>query len=85
MRRAAKSLVLVFAASACIPAPEADACGATRLSYLVGQHQSAAMELPQGAPIGVLHPDSLRTEDYSPARINIEVDANGDIASIWCG
>lgn len=85
MRRAATSLVLVLVASACIPAPEDDTCDAARLSYLVGQPESAAMELPQDAPIRVLHPDSLRTEEYSPARINVEVDANGYIASIWCG
>lgn len=81
----AVALALLLGAAGCVPTQPADTCGAGRLSYLVGQDVAAAYQLPPGPPVRVLFPATPRTEDYNPARINIEVGADGFITTVWCG
>lgn len=83
MRNAA--ILLILGAAGCVPTQPADTCGAGRLSYLVGLDASAAYRLPPGPPARILFPATPRTEDYSPARANIEIGADGVITSVWCG
>jgi hypothetical protein len=65
--------------------PDEDACGASGLQGLIGQPRSvlAAMTLP--APTRVIEPGMAVTMDYSPARLNIELDEAGTIIRVACG
>jgi hypothetical protein len=74
------SLVL----GACVP-PDRSSCGASGMQDLVGRDRSvlAAMSLPQGTR--VIEPGMPITEDYSAARLNIDLDAQGRIVRLWCG
>lgn len=38
-----------------------------------------------GRPYRVLPPGSMMTMDYSPSRVNFDVDENGIVSRIWCG
>jgi len=38
-----------------------------------------------GRPYRVLSPDSAMTMDFSPSRINFDVDQGGIITRVWCG
>lgn len=33
----------------------------------------------------VLPPGSMATQDYSPARVNLELDESGKVKRVWCG
>ena len=76
-----------LALGACVaaPEPEQNACGAGGMQYLVGQHKSAlaAMTFPMGTRI--IEPGMAVTEDYSPSRLNIVLDGQGLIESVYCG
>ena len=78
-------LFLFLGAAGCFPPGPADTCGAGRLTYLVSQNVAAAYQLPPGPPVRVLFPATPRTEEYNPARINIEAGADGIITTVWCG
>jgi hypothetical protein len=60
-------------------------CGAAGLQGLIGQSRNvlAAMTFPAGTR--VITPGMAITRDYRPARLNIDVDANGEITRLWCG
>jgi hypothetical protein len=81
------ALVLGLALSGCVAAevPDPGACGAAGMQGLVGQGREvlAAMTLPEGTR--VIEPGQPVTTDYSPARLNIDLDAKGRIARVWCG
>jgi hypothetical protein len=49
----------------------------------VGAAVSAFADLPAGAR--VIRPGDAVTEDFSPARLNIDLDATDRIARAWCG
>lgn len=78
-------LAMILATAACVTAPEADSCGAGALSTLVGAPVSAADGIGDGGTVRILYPDSARTEDYAPSRLNVEVGHDGIITSLWCG
>lgn len=85
----AKRLVLCGALlTACVPAPDLpgpNTCGAHGMQDLLGKDRGvlAAMTLPVGTR--VITPGMAVTEDYSPARLNIDLDARGRITGVWCG
>lgn len=85
MRRLA--LILALGVAGCVAAEEPDrnACGASGMQGLVGQDRAvlAAMALPSGTR--VIEPGMAITEDYSTARLNIDLDARGRITRVWCG
>jgi hypothetical protein len=78
-------LALILATAACVTAPEEDSCGAKALSNLVGAPVAAAEGIGVGRTVRILYPDTARTEDYAPARLNVEVGYDGIISSLWCG
>lgn len=78
-------LALILGTAACVPSGPTDTCGATHLSYLIGQDASAVYRLQPGPPIRILYPATPRTEDYSPARANVDIGADGIITNVWCG
>jgi len=36
-------------------------------------------------PVRILPPNSMRTMDHNPQRINIDIDENNVITRVWCG
>jgi hypothetical protein len=83
----AVGLLLLLALCGCVAPeiPEPMACGADGMQDLVGQDKAvfAAMTLPTGTRI--IEPGMAITEDYSPSRLNIDLDDNGRITRVWCG
>jgi len=78
---------LAAALGGCVVAdlPDQDACGASGMQALVGQGREvlAAMTVPAGTR--VIEPETAITEDYSPARLNIDLDRTGRVTRVWCG
>lgn len=76
------------AAAACAetPAADADACGASAMQDLVGADRGAlaAMSFVTGM-VRVIEPGMAVTQDYSPARVNFDLDGDGRIVRVWCG
>nr|WP_284040697.1 I78 family peptidase inhibitor [Phaeovulum sp. NW3] len=64
--------------------PGADACGASRLQYLIGQPESVLDGMRFDAPVRVIRPGMAVTMDYRPDRLNIEIDARNRIARVHC-
>lgn len=84
-RVAAGLLTAVLPAPMPLPPSGPDACGASGMQDLVGRNRSvlAAMTLPAGSR--VIEPGMPVTEDYSPQRLNLDLDAGGRIVRVWCG
>lgn len=82
-------LWLVLAACAApaaedVPGPRA--CGASGLQHLIGQPEAALDALPPpDGPLRVIRPGMAVTMDFSPARLNIELDGAGRVARVFCG
>lgn len=81
---------LALLTAACAPQPAAspnpradaaDACGAGAMSGMVGVNIAAAT-----FPVGtrVIAPGVMATEDFRPERLNVLVDANGNITGFGC-
>lgn len=80
------ALCLALAACVAPPYPPGpNACGADGMQHLLGKDRGAlaAMTLPAGTR--VITPGMAVTEEYSPARLNIDLDARGRITGVWCG
>ena len=85
----------ILALSACVPVvdpgpvvpelPPDDACGAPGLQGLVGQNRSVLQTMKFGVPTRVIEPGMAVTTDYSPTRLNIELDDRGTIIRVTCG
>lgn len=77
--------LLALGLAACVAAPEENACGAAGLQTLIGQTDDvlAAMTFPQGTRF--IYPGTPVTEDYSPGRLNIDIDQSERITGVWCG
>jgi len=59
-------------------------CGADKVQDLLGQPISGLRgRFPEDARI--IPPNSLITQDYRPGRMNVDLDAAGAVARIWCG
>lgn len=65
------------------PAP--GACGAPALQDLVGQDGSILDRIRLAAPARIIRPGQAVTMDYSPDRLNIELDAANRIQRVYCG
>lgn len=65
--------------------PGDDACGAPALQYLVGQPAGVLDSMRFAGPTRVIRPGMAVTMDYSPNRLNIEIDAAEVIARVVCG
>lgn len=83
------ALVSVLALSACVAAPSPtdpeNACGAAGFQGLLGQSGQIARLLVLDRPIRVIPPNTAVTMDYSPERINFDLDAADRITGIRCG
>jgi hypothetical protein len=71
-----------------VPVPEGPdlaRCGADALQGLVGQPATVLDSMKFAAPIRILRPGMAVTMDYSPDRLNIEIDAAEQIVRVQCG
>ncbi len=74
----------VFAAG---NAPDFDAlaaCGANQVQQLVGLSYDGVQD-SFAADARIIPPNSPVTQDYRPARLNVDLDMDGAISRIWCG
>ena len=81
---------LLFALCACGQAvpPTADlpdTCNRSLLAEFVGQPLSAVEKTLLLQPVRVWRPDSFRTTDFLPNRLNIHVDTADKIMRLSCG
>ena len=86
---AAAIAAAAWLATACVPeTPTPDptaACGATDLQYLVGQSADRLEIMKFRRGTRIIRPGMAVTMDYSPDRLNIEIDAHEIIIRITCG
>jgi hypothetical protein len=95
-RYAGLALAMFLMVPGCIPAgqlpddqvpfdPDPDACGASGLQGLVGQPETVLQSMRFSQRLRMIQPGMMITQDYSPERLNISVDASGMIESVSCG
>ena len=60
-----------------------DTCNAARYSDLVGSNISD-VTIDESPDTRIVAPDSMVTQDFRPERLNILVDADGQITSLEC-
>jgi len=87
-------LTLALLMAACIapapqptpdPMPPITACGAGELQDLIGRNAAVLETMRFAGPLRVIRPGMAVTMDYSPNRLNIEVDAREIITRVSCG
>lgn len=67
------------------PMPMDQSCGADGVQSLLGQDKSVLAGMRFSQPLRVISPGMAVTMDYSPARLNIDLDALGRIIRVHCG
>ena len=65
--------------------PAADTCNMAQYASLVGMPATDAGVPPASATVRHIRPDTQVTMDFSPARLNIEINAEGVITGLRCG
>ena len=65
--------------------PVAQTCSASTLQGLVGQPASVLATMKFGTTVRIIRPGMAVTMDYSPTRLNIEIDRQDRIARVFCG
>jgi len=90
-RAVVRIAILALLTAACVPGaplplPDiTENCGAAGLQYLLGQPASVLDSLTLAPATRIIHPGMAVTMDYSPDRLNIEIDTNARIIRISCG
>jgi len=90
-RAVVRIAILALLTAACVPdapAPPPDMtgnCGAAGLQDLLGQPASVLDTLTLAPATRIIRPGMAVTMDYSPDRLNIEIDAHKIIIRITCG
>jgi hypothetical protein len=67
------------------PVVEADACGAARFAYLVGQPKSLADRTAFPPRTRVILPGTAVTMDHREDRLNVLIDGNAAVERVYCG
>lgn len=67
------------------PAPMADACGANALQYLVGQSAKKLEVMRFAHSVRIIRPGMAVMMNYSPERLNIEINSAELISRVSCG
>lgn len=95
--RIAVGIACLIAVSGCTTAPAppqapepqpptlASTCGADGLQSLVGQPASVLQTMRFGTTTRLIRPGMAVTMDFSPSRLNIEIDARETITRVSCG
>lgn len=64
--------------------PPEDACGAAQYAALVGKPITEPGVPAEGPQVRYIRPNTQVTMDYSPQRLNIDIDANEKITAFSC-
>lgn len=67
------------------PPTLASTCGADGLQSLVGQPASVLQTMRFGTTTRLIRPGMAVTMDFSPSRLNIEIDPRETITRVSCG
>ena len=72
------------------PAEASAGCNARTVQNLVGQHASAliaegARQRAGAVRVRMIGHDEMVTKEYDPGRLNLQLDAQGRVARIYCG
>ena len=67
------------------PQPDLTSCYAVGLEGLIGASVSQLPTNGQWSSVRIIYPGQMVTMDYSPARLNVRVNAAGIIQSLSCG
>ncbi len=68
-----------------VPVGAADTCGAAPYAYLVDGPATALERVLIMRPIRLIRPGTAITEEFSPGRLNIHIDASETVAALTCG
>ncbi len=60
-------------------------CGAQGYQNLIGQSADIFASMTFSAPMRIIKPGMAVTMDYSPTRLNAELDAQNQIVRFYCG
>lgn len=85
----ASFLASVFLLAACVmpieePMPEKN-CAAEDYQHLLGEPGSAVGAISTAETVRIRRSGQMATMDYVPDRLNIELDQNDRISSVYCG
>lgn len=64
---------------------QADTCGAKSYAGLVGKPASDPAVPPASRMVRHIRPNSIVTMDFSPSRLNIDIDVKDVITGLRCG
>ena len=90
-------MALAVAVGACVPASDpypgvadpapggVNQCGALDLQYLLGAPARDLETIRFNKPVRVIRPGMAVTMDFSPERLNIQIDREGRISQVTCG
>lgn len=78
--------VVIFAATTMLAncSNETDTCKSAAYANLIGAN-IAAVTLPAGLNMRIVNETDLVTTDYVAERLNIEIDAQGNVQRVSCG
>jgi hypothetical protein len=65
--------------------PAADTCNMAQYASLVGKPSTDPGVPPASATVRHIKPDTQVTMDMQPTRLNIDIDATGNITGMRCG
>ena len=60
-------------------------CGADGYGNLIGQSVDFLADKTFPNPVRIIKPGMAVTMDYSPSRLNVDLDKNNRIIRLWCG
>lgn len=63
----------------------ADTCNMTQYAALIGKPATDAGVPPASATVRIIKPGDQVTMDFSPTRLNVDVDAAGIVTGVRCG
>jgi hypothetical protein len=68
-----------------LPSPADDTCGASGLADFIGEDASVVAATTFQTPIRIIRPGDMVTMDFSPERLNFELDELNEIIRVRCG
>ncbi|TNC51463.1 hypothetical protein FHG66_04640 [Rubellimicrobium rubrum] len=68
-----------------LPSPADDTCGASGLADFIGEDAGVTAATTFQNPIRIIRPGDMVTMDFSPERLNFELDELNEIIRVRCG
>ena len=62
-----------------------DTCGAVAWNSYVGGPAAALESVTFRQPVRIIPPGAPVTQDFSPRRLNFDLDTRGRVVRVWCG